>query len=157
MNVPYLAVFSAPRSGSNHFFDLLAAREGMVSLNEFFGKQPQGLTKELSAASLKPYGDFESFAAVAKNHPVETLRFLENVPGARIAAIKIQPRHLGIPHPVTEFMAASAGNIFCEEILSLCGFREERLKNPNLGETSTPRSFLFPLTRKRSARTLSLP
>ena len=110
--VPYLAVFAAPRSGSNHFFDLLAAREGMVSLNEFFGQRPAGLTKELRAASLEPYGDWESFAAAAKQHPVETLRFLENIPGARMAAIKILPRHLGIPHPVTEFIAASAGNIF---------------------------------------------
>lgn len=112
LNVPYLAVFAAPRSGSNHFFDLLAAREGMVSLNEYFGQHPLGLTKELRAASLEPYGDFESFAAVAKKHPVETLRFLENVPGARMASVKILPRHLGIPHPMTEFITASAGNIF---------------------------------------------
>jgi hypothetical protein len=84
----------------------------MVSLNEFFGRHPQGLSKELRAASLAPYGDFESFEAVAKHHPVETLRFLEHVPGVRMASVKIQPRHLGIPHPVTEFIAASAGNIF---------------------------------------------
>lgn len=111
-NVPYLAVFSAPRSGSNHFFDLLAAREGFVSLNEFFGKRPAGLTKELREASLAPYGGWELFAATAQDHPVETLRFLEDLPGARLAGVKIQPRHLGIPHPVSEFIEASAGNIF---------------------------------------------
>jgi hypothetical protein len=111
-NFPYLAVFSAPRSGSNHFFDLLAARNGLVNLNEFFGRRPAGLTKELRAASLVPFGDWESFSAVAREHPVETLKFLEDMPGAHMAAIKIQPRHLGIPHPVTEFVAASEGNIF---------------------------------------------
>jgi hypothetical protein len=111
-NFPFLAVFSAPRSGSNHFFDLLAARKGLVNLNEFFGQKPAGLTKELRAASLAPYGDWESFAAVAREHPIETLKFLEVMPGARMAAIKIQPRHLGIPHPVTEFVTASEGNIF---------------------------------------------
>lgn len=111
-NFPYLAVYAAPRSGSNHFFDLLAARKGVVNLNEFFGQFGSGPTKDVRAASLAPFGDWESFSAVAREHPVETLKFLEDLPGARMAAIKIQPRHLGIPHPVTEFVAASEGNIF---------------------------------------------
>ena len=111
-NFPYLAVFSAPRSGSNHFFDLLAARKGLVNLNEFFGQFGSGPSKEVRAASLAPFGNWESFAAVAREHPIETLRFLEDMPGAQMAAIKIQPRHLGIPHPVTEFVEASQGNIF---------------------------------------------
>ena len=110
--VPFLAVFTIPRSGSNRLFDLLAARNGVVSLNEFFGRTPRGLSHELRAASIKPFGDWERFAEVGRVHPVETMKFLEGYPDARLATIKIHPRHLDVPGPARELIDASSGNIF---------------------------------------------
>ena len=49
VRTPLLVVFSAQRTGSNHLFDLLAAREGVASLNEVFNGVTLGLTDEVKA------------------------------------------------------------------------------------------------------------
>ena len=109
---PLLVVFSAPRTGSNHLFDYLAAREGVTSLSEVFNNATRGLSKEERSLRRQAWGRGAEAAKVAAEHPVESLAFVDKLRDTRLAAVKIQPRHLDVPGPAGELIDACIGHVF---------------------------------------------
>lgn len=111
-HTPLLVVFSAPRTGSNHLFDLLAAREGVTSLNEVFNNATKGMAPEVSSLRRHAWGRGAESAKRAAQHPVKALAFVDELRDTRLAALKIQPRHIDVPGPAEELIDACVGHVF---------------------------------------------
>ena len=109
---PLLVVFSAPRTGSNHLFDLLAAREGVTSLNEVFNNATDGLSRELRATRRHAWGAGAESAKRAAQHPAKALAFVDELSDTRLVALKIQPRHIDVPGPAEELIDACTAHVF---------------------------------------------
>ena len=151
-HIPFIAVFAVPRSGSNHFFDLLAARSGVLSLNEYFGRLPNGLSREVREASLKPFGSWEAFTEVAERNPVETLAFLADYPGVDMAAIKIQPRHIRNPDNARQLIEAATVSVFLRRNPLSIWISRRIVEESRAWAFKTPRATSFHLSQRSSVR-----
>jgi len=92
--VPYLVVISSPRTGSNFFFDMLSAQEGVLNLGELFNPNDPLVAPAVKARILAPFENIESFRERRLSNARSALSFLDDVPDANVAILKIQTHQL---------------------------------------------------------------